>query len=59
MVESAIKIPDSPNSQTIFFKYLMKHTKILRDIMFDQYGNYVVQAVFQAAKDFTDDQTFF
>jgi hypothetical protein len=36
----------------------MKHTNILKDIMFDQYGNYVVQAVFQAAKEF-EDQAYF
>lgn len=35
VVESVVRSPDSPASQMLFFKYLMKNTQVLKDLMFD------------------------
>lgn len=47
VVESTVRLKDSPQSQNLFFQHLASNTKAFHDIMFDQYGNYVIQAVFQ------------
>jgi hypothetical protein len=42
VVESTVRLKDSPMSQNLFFKHLAANVKAFRDIMFDQYGNYVI-----------------
>jgi hypothetical protein len=57
VVEQAIR-GTSNECQKAFFTFLMKNEKDLQEIMLDQYGNYVAQAIFQMSYDFQD-QTYF
>ncbi len=51
MAEQAIR-STSHECQKAFFTFLMKNGQALQEIMLDQYGNYVAQAIFQKSYDF-------
>ena len=57
VVEQAVRL-SSLECKKFVFNYLLKNGAALQEIMLDQYGNYVAQAVFQKSYDLQD-QTYF